>query len=76
MRQVTFTATTMTTGSGERYNLDKTVFYCLQQTELQDMAEYLFDKAYQKLEKTLFGTVAEIALMPTSLNCKSAIFNV
>ena len=54
MRQVTFTATTMTTGSGERYNLDKTVFYCLQQTELQDMAEYLFDKAYQKLEKTLF----------------------
>ena len=53
MEQSTFTATTMTTGSGEIYNLNETVFYCLQQTELQDMANHLFDKAYQKLEKTL-----------------------
>ena len=54
MEQSTFTATTMTNGSGEIYNLNETIFYCLQQTELQDMANHLFDKAYQKLEKTLF----------------------
>jgi len=52
-----FTATTATTtidGETKIYKLKDTNFYCLQEVELKQMADLLFDRAYKQLEKTLF----------------------
>ena len=49
----TFTATTMST-KGKTYHLKETVFYVMEQKDLEYLADHLFGKAYEKLEKTLF----------------------
>lgn len=48
------TATATVSGSGEVHELKDTHFYCLKEVELKMLADLMFDKAYKKLERTLF----------------------
>ena len=53
----TFTATTMVCG-GKEYKLNETIFYCLEQKDLEFLADHLFVKAYHKLENVLFFSLS------------------
>ena len=48
------TATATISSSTETLKLKETHLYCMRESDLKWIADHLFERAYEKLEKTLF----------------------